>query len=183
MKLLLHTCCGPCSIFPVSELRNYGIDVHGYFYNPNIHPYREFKKRIEGMEQFAQTSHLSVDIDRGYGLTEYLRKVVFHEQQRCPLCYAMRLNLVAQKAREWGYDSFSTTLLYSKYQDHDCIRKTGEDLAHKHQVDFYYQDFRIGWQEGVDRSLEMELYRQPYCGCIYSEQERYDKNSKKVFKK
>lgn len=183
MKLLLHTCCGPCSIYPLTRLRNVGVDVHGYFYNPNIHPYREFKKRIEGMEQFAQTSHLSVDIDRGYGLTEYLRKVVFHEQQRCPLCYAMRLDQVAQKARERGDDAFSTTLLYSRYQDHDCIRKTGEDLARKYQVDFYYQDFRKGWQEGIDRSLEMELYRQPYCGCIYSEQERYDKSSKKSVQK
>jgi hypothetical protein len=95
----------------------------------------------------------------------------------------MRLETVVRKAKERGDDAFSTTLLYSKYQDHECIRTTCEDLALTYQIDFYYQDFREGWQEGIDRSLEMELYRQPYCGCIYSEQERYDKSSKKNVKK
>ena len=183
MKILLHLCCGPCSIYPVTQLRNEGREVHGYFYNPNIHPYREFKKRIEGVQQFAEQTKLEVDIESRYGLTEYLRKVVFHEQERCPLCYAMRLETVVRKAKERGDDAFSTTLLYSKYQDHECIRTTCEDLALTYQIDFYYQDFREGWQEGIDRSLEMELYRQPYCGCIYSEQERYDKSSKKNVKK
>lgn len=183
MKILLHICCGPCSIYPLSQLRNEGREVYGYFFNPNIHPYREFKKRIEGVKQFAEKTHLEVDIENSYGLTEYLRKVVFHEQARCPLCYAMRLEAVARKAKERGDDAFSTTLLYSKYQDHECIRKISENLARKHEINFYYQDFREGWQEGIDRSLEMELYRQAYCGCIYSEQDRYDKTSKKNIQK
>lgn len=175
MKILLHICCGPCSIYPLTQLRGEGIEVYGYFYNPNIHPYREFKKRIEGVKQFAEISHLEIKIESRYGLTEYLREVVFHEQQRCPLCYAMRLEVVAQKAKERGDDAFSTTLLYSKYQEHEHIRKIGEKLARKYEIDFYYEDFREGWQEGVKGSIEMGLYRQPYCGCIYSEQERYDK--------
>lgn len=178
MKIFLHICCGPCAIYPLTQLQNKGLEVHGYFYNPNIHPYREFKKRIEGLEQLAQIVHLEVDIEREYGLTEYLRKVVFHEQERCPLCYAMRLETVARQAKERGDDAFSTTLLYSKYQDHEGIRQIGEELAAKYQLQFYYQDFREGWQQGIDGAIEMNLYRQPYCGCIYSEHERYAKKVK-----
>jgi len=182
MNIFLHICCGPCSIYPLTQLRARGIEVHGYFYNPNIHPYREFKQRIQGVRQLAETTALEVEIETQYGLTEYLRKVVFHEKERCPLCYAMRLEPVAKKAKEQGYDAFSTTLLYSKYQDHECIRTIGTALSRKYQIDFYYQDFREGWQQGIDLAIEMNLYRQPYCGCIYSEQERYDKTIKKMFK-
>lgn len=175
MKILLHICCGPCAIYPVTQMQQDGINVSGYFYNPNIHPYREFKQRIQGVQQFAEKTCLDVEIETQYGLTEYLRKVVFHEQTRCPLCYSMRLEAAAQKAKDRGYDAFSTTLLYSKYQDHECIRKMGEAIGYKFQINFYYQDFRTGWQQGIDKSIEMNLYRQAYCGCIYSEQERYDK--------
>jgi epoxyqueuosine reductase len=175
MKLLLHICCGPCAIYPVTQLQKQGIEVSGYFYNPNIHPFREFKQRIQGVQQFAENSALTVEIESSYGLTEFLRKVVFHEQERCPFCYAMRLEQVAKKAKEQGYDAFSTTLIYSKYQDHEAIRNIGESFASKHHLDFYYQDFREGWQQGIDQAIAMNLYRQAYCGCIYSEQERYDK--------
>jgi len=183
MNILLHICCGPCSIYPLAQLRAQGIEVQGYFYNPNIHPYREFKQRIQSVQQLAETTHFEVDIETEYGLTEYLRKVVFHETKRCPLCYAMRLEPVAKKAKEEGYDAFSTTLLYSKHQDHECIRKIGTALSRKYQIDFYYQDFRKGWQQGIDQAIEMKLYRQAYCGCIYSEQERYDKKLKKKIQK
>ena len=105
--------------------------------------------------------------------------MVFHEEERCPLCYRMRLEATAKKAREIGADAFSTTLLYSRYQRHETIRALGEELATQFGVPFLYEDFRVGWQEGIDASLEMGLYRQPYCGCIYSEQERYDKKFKK----
>jgi len=183
MNILLHICCGPCAIYPVTQMKQDGINVSGYFYNPNIHPYREFKQRIQGVQQFAETTGLEIEIETKYGVTEYLRNVVFHEQARCPLCYSMRLEAAAQKAKDRGYDAFSTTLLYSKYQDHECIRKMGEAIGHKYQIIFYYQDFRTGWQQGIDKSIEMNLYRQAYCGCIYSEQERYDKTMTKKTQK
>jgi predicted adenine nucleotide alpha hydrolase (AANH) superfamily ATPase len=179
MNLLLHICCGPCAIYPLSILKKQGIAVHGYFYNPNIHPYREFSRRIQGVRELAETIGVEVEIDSNYGLTEYLQKVVFHEQERCLICYAMRLEAIAQKASEKKYDAFSTTLLYSKYQNHVAIIKTGETLARKYQIGFHYQDFRTGWQQGIDQAISMNLYRQPYCGCIYSEQERYDKALRK----
>lgn len=176
MKILLHVCCGPCTIYPLNVLRAQGHKVQGYFFNPNIHPFKEFKRRINAVKELADGEKFSVEIDSRYGLQEYLRQVVFHEQGRCSICYDMRLEQVARYAGKMGVDAFSTTLLYSKYQNHELIRKKGEHLAEKFGVTFHYQDFRQGWQEGIDRSKEMGLYRQPYCGCIYSEQERYDKN-------
>ena len=123
MKLLLHICCGPCSTYPLAQLKGEGIEVSGYFYNPNIHPYREFKQRIQAVQQFAEISHLEIEIESRYGLTEYLRAVVFHEQQRCPLCYSMRLESAAQQARDRGYDAFSTTLLYSNTRSMNAFVK------------------------------------------------------------
>jgi hypothetical protein len=175
MKILLHTCCGPCSIYPLSRLREQGHHVSGYFYNPNIHPFQEFKKRLASMRVLAAKEDFAVTYDSTYGLKEYLRQVVYKEQERCGICYGLRLSEVARLAAEQGFDAFSSTLLYSRYQQHGEIRSQGEALAAQHGLVFFYEDFRQGWQEGIDRSLAMGLYRQPYCGCIYSEQERYDK--------
>jgi predicted adenine nucleotide alpha hydrolase (AANH) superfamily ATPase len=153
--------------------------VHGYFYNPNIHPFREFRKRLAAMRQLAELQKLTVDYCSEYGLKEYLREVVFKEEQRCGICYAMRLKATVEHAKKIGADAFSTTLLYSRYQKHELIRSTAETLAEQSGVPFYYQDFRQGWQQGIDMAIEADLYRQPYCGCIYSEQERYDKKMKR----
>jgi len=175
MTVLLHLCCGPCTIFPLTALREQGFSVQGYFHNPNIHPFREFKARIGALEEVAETMGLPVEYDREYGLKEYLRRVVFNEETRCPLCYGMRLAATARKAAETGAEAFTTTLLYSRYQRHETIRTLGEELGRRFGVPFLYQDFRSGWQQGIDRAIEMGIHRQAYCGCIYSEQERYDK--------
>jgi len=177
--ILLHICCGPCTVYPLSVLQEEGIKVRGLFYNPNIHPYREFRKRLQAARTVAENRGLTVDYDPEYGLTEYLRKVVFHEQQRCEICYEMRLAAAAHHAIKIGAEAFSTTLLYSRYQKHELIQHKGEQIAAQLNIPFYYQDFRDGWQEGIDMSIAMDLYRQPYCGCIYSEQERYDKKLRK----
>ncbi len=179
MKLLLHLCCGPCTTYPVTALRNEGIKPQGFFHNPNIHPYREFKKRLGAVNMVADKMDLTIHLDKEYGLNKYMREVVFNEEQRCTLCYRMRLEATVQQAKAVGADAFSTTLLYSRYQQHNLIRRQAEELAEKHGIPFYYQDFRDGWQDGIDMSIEMDLYRQPYCGCIYSEQERYDKKFRK----
>ena len=179
MKLLLHVCCAPCSTYTLGKLREQNIDVSGYFYNPNIHPYREFRKRLATLREFAAVQDFPLEIVSEYGLTEYLRKVVFHEKLRCMICYDMRLEKTALQALKSGADAFSSTLLYSKYQNHETIPKIGKQVADKYGVEFYYDDFREGWQEGIDKAIEMDLYRQPYCGCIYSEQERYDKKLQK----
>ncbi len=183
MRILLHVCCGPCTIYPLQVLRDESIGVTGYFYNPNIHPYREFKRRIGALVAFAEKKKFALEIDRNYGLTEYLRRVVHHEEKRCSICYDMRLTRAAARAAELGMDGFSTTLLYSKYQNHALLKEKCGRLAEKYAVPFVYRDFREGWQQGIDQSIAMDLYRQPYCGCIYSEQERYDKKLRKQFRR
>ncbi|OKY76153.1 MAG: hypothetical protein BM485_02575 [Desulfobulbaceae bacterium DB1] len=179
MKIVLHVCCGPCAVYPLDVLRREKMAVSGFFHNPNIHPFREFKQRIGALEELAAHEHFQVTIDREYGLRSFLRQVVFHEDDRCGFCYEMRLAATVRHALAVKADAFTSTLLYSRYQNHELIRKQGEVLAERFGMPFYYQDFRAGWQEGIDRSKAMGLYRQPYCGCIYSEQERYDKGWRK----
>jgi predicted adenine nucleotide alpha hydrolase (AANH) superfamily ATPase len=179
MKVLLHVCCGPCAIYPVEALRREGFEVNGYFHNPNVHPYQEFKRRLQAVLQFSEAVDLDLVTDRNYGLRDFLRQVVFQEDSRCGLCYAMRLQKTAITAREMRVDAFSTTLLYSRYQKHELIKDIGEKISEQYQVPFYYADFRAGWQHGIDRSISMRLHRQSYCGCVYSEQERYDKKFRK----
>lgn len=180
MNILLHVCCGPCALYPLSVIREQGHEAQGYFFNPNIHPYKEFQRRAEALESMSQQLNFQVTFERRYGLREFLRQIVFHEESRCGLCYSMRLRPAAERAIAVGADAFSTTLLYSRYQDHAQLIQQGEALAAELGIAFYYEDFRTGWQEGIDRSVAMGLYRQPYCGCIYSEQERYDKQWKKA---
>lgn len=174
MKILLHVCCGPCTVYPLQTLRQGGHAVIGYFHNPNIHPFREFKKRLGGVVELSQRTGLTVEYDRGYGLRQFLQTVVFHEAGRCALCYRLRLEATARMAKQLGMEAFSSTLLYSRYQNHELLRTIGEQLAEQYEIPFFYLDFRVGWQEGIDQSIAMELYRQAYCGCIYSEEERYD---------
>ncbi len=173
MNLLLHICCGPCAIAPVAMLREQNNEVSGFFYNPNIHPYQEFKRRLDALEKYSQAVNLKISYNKNYDLENFLRQVVYREQQRCIYCYRTRLEKTATAAREGGFEAFSTTLLVSPYQKHDLIRETGEQVARDTGIPFYYQDFRPRYREGVAKSREMELYRQPYCGCIFSEKERY----------
>ncbi len=173
MKLLMHICCAPCTIYPLQELRTDGHDVRGLFYNPNIHPYREYRRRLDTLTEYADKSCLNVTCEEEYDLEAFLRNTAFREKDRCRYCYYNRLQRTVDIAKEGRFDGFTTTLLYSKFQDHALIKKIGESLAVEHQIEFYYQDFRIGWSDGIRISKEMGMYRQPYCGCIYSEKERF----------
>lgn len=183
MSLLLHLCCAPCLLYPEKILSEEKIAFTGYFYNPNIHPYKEFRKRLDGVVSLTKERNIPLIVERDYGVREFLRAVVFKETHRCPVCYSMRLQKTALIAQERGFDAFSTTLLYSKYQNHNQISQQGESLSVKNKVSFFYRDFRQGWQQGIDESVSLGLYRQPYCGCIYSEQERYDNRYKKKIRK
>lgn len=178
MKLLLHSCCGPCTVFPYSVLKQDNA-ISVFFFNPNIHPFKEFSRRKETLLSFCNDNNIPVIGEQEYGLREYLRKVVGNEDNKCTYCYSWRMEETARMASTTGFDAFTTTLLYSKYQDHDQLKKFGYSLAEKYNITFVYDDFRIGWQEGIDESIQLEMYRQPYCGCIYSEQERYDKKFKR----
>ena len=173
LDVLLHICCGPCTIYPLRILREEGHEICGYFYNPNIHPYLEYKKRSDALDIYARPEGLRVVREEGYPLEGFLRQMVFREEDRCRHCYRMRLEKTAKTAKVGRYSAFTTTLLYSRYQKHDLVRSIGEEVAKEYDIPFLYQDFREGWSEGVTISKALGLYRQPYCGCIYSEKDRY----------
>ena len=179
MKMLLHMCCGPCSAFPLKKLREMGYEPTGYFFNPNIHPYKEFIHRLETAKEFAEKMNLEIITDNNYMLKEFLERAINGTGSRCHMCYELRLRQAAQFAKENGFECFTTSLLVSPYQQHQVIKDTAERIAKEENIKFIYEDFRSGWQEGVQTSLDLELYRQPYCGCIFSEQERYDKSLRK----
>jgi predicted adenine nucleotide alpha hydrolase (AANH) superfamily ATPase len=147
----------------------------GFFYRHNIHPYSECIKRQETLEGYAQTADLKIIYQRGYDVEGFLRNVAFRESERCQYCYHDRLQSTALVAKRGQFDYFSSSLLYSKFQKHDQIIAIGESVAKSAGVPFLYQDFRMGWKEGIAESKQLGLYRQQYCGCIYSEKERYYK--------
>ena len=186
MKLLLHMCCGPCSCYPVKKLRAEGIEPVGWFFNPNIHPYKEWEMRLKTAKEFAEKVNMEIITDENYQLREFLSRALTAEKEpggRCKMCYTWRLSEVAKFASENGFDAFTSTLFYSIYQQHELMKETAEHFADVYGVKFLYEDFRPGWKEGIDISHELELYRQPYCGCIFSEEERYSKAIRKARKK
>jgi epoxyqueuosine reductase len=173
MKILLHICCAPCTIYPLEAMTAAGHRVRGFFFNPNIHPYQEFTRRAATLEEFAAKVKLPVIWDRSYNLEDFLRNVVFREAMRCRFCYYMRLSATAQAARRGNFDAFTSTLLYSKYQNHELIRDLAQLVVQEVGIPFYYEDFRQGWARGMDKTRKLGLYKQAYCGCIFSERDRY----------
>ncbi len=175
MKVLLHICCANCAIYPIKTMREEGLEVMGFFYRHNIHPYTECIKRQEALQTYAEQIDLKVIYQEGYDVEGFIQNVVFRESDRCNYCYHDRLQSTALLAKRGKFDYFSSTLLYSKHQQHELIRSMGESIGKMVGVPFRYQDYREGWKEGIDCSKQMGLYRQHYCGCIYSEKERYYK--------
>lgn len=145
----------------------------GFYYRHNIHPFQECIKREDTLKQYADSIGLRVIYQEGYEIEKFLQSVAFREKERCRYCYHARMKATAMVAKKGKFDAFSTTLLYSKFQKHDLIAETGESLAKKYGLKFFYHDFREGWKKGIEVSKELGMYRQQYCGCIYSEKERY----------
>ena len=170
-----HLLCQLRDLSPAGNCEGRGEDVVGFFFNPNIHPYQEYQKRLGALKDFSEKTGLKVIYRDEYLLEEFLKNVSHRVSIRCGYCYRTRLEATAREAKEKGFDRFSTTLLQSTYQDHPLIRETGEQIAREIGIPFHYEDFRPGWRKGLDVSKAMGLYRQQYCGCIYSEKERYMK--------
>ena len=173
MKLLLHICCGPCAVYPVSVLQRENIDFSGFFYNPNIHPVKEYQRRKENVEILSGIKNINVDYMDDIKQSSWER-FTGSEEQRCTMCYSLRFDKTASIAKEKGFDAFTTTLLVSPYQKHDLMRELGEKYAEKYEIEFYYRDFRPGFREGQQQARDLGLYRQKFCGCIKSlEQSEY----------
>ena len=159
MRILLHICCAPCATYPFEVLKEEGHRVDGYFYNPNIQPFREYLRRREAVEEYAEQSGNRVIISPKYDFKEFLRDVVYREDNRCRYCYYRRLRTAAAVARKGKYEAFTTTLLISKEQNHDLARQVGADVAEETGVEFYYRDFREGWKKHWELTEEYGFYK------------------------
>ena len=174
MKLLMHTCCAPCSVYCIDSLRNENIEPTLYWFNPNIHPYIEYKTRRDTLIQYSDMVNAKLIINENYGLRDFCKNVSDDIDNRCVnYCYPVRLEETAKFAKENGFDSFTTTLLVSPYQKHDAIHELGEKIAKEYGLNFIYRDFRVGFRDGQNKARELGLYMQKYCGCIFSEESRY----------
>ena len=175
MKTLLHICCAPCSVACIENLLANDIDLTGYWYNPNIHPFMEYKSRRDTLLDYAKQIDLPLIVNDDYGLREFVKSVADNIENRCRFCYETRLNKTAELAAQNGFDSFSTTLLISPYQNHELIKQVAEKASEKHQIEFLYKDFRPKFREGQQIARDSQFYMQKYCGCIFSEEDRYCK--------
>ena len=173
--VLMHTCCAPCSLSCIDPLRAEGIEPVAFWYDPNIHPWKEYQARRDCLVQYASTIGMAVRIQEEYGLRTFVKAVADDMDQRCTYCYAHRLEVTAQYAAQHGFPAFTTTLLSSLYQNHEKIAKAGRQYAQQYGVTFLYRDFRPNFRDGNKRAKELGLYMQKYCGCIFSEEERYQK--------
>lgn len=175
MRTLLHICCAPCSISCIEDLRAEGTEPVGYWNNPNIHPFTEYRQRETTLADYAAAIGLALVRDGTYGLRPFLAATAQAPDQRCPYCYQSRLEPTARYAAEHGYEAFTTTLLVSPYQDHALLCQVGQAMGEQYGVRFLPRDFRPRFREGQQKARELGLYMQKYCGCVFSEEERYRK--------
>jgi len=172
VRVLFHVCCGPCFARAGSLLREEGHDVTAYWYNPNVQPYKEFQARLGAFSEVCEAETFPTIVDDTYDPERWLRGALDAEH-RCEHCHRDRLGHTARRAKEEGFDAFTTTLLASPYQDHEMARRLGEEAAQAAGVEFLYHDPRDHWKEARKRTFELEVYRQRYCGCIFSERDRW----------
>lgn len=155
--------------------------MHGYFYNPNIHPLLEFRKRLKAVRIFQESDPLIIDYCEEYGLMEYLKEVDYEGENRCEDCYRLRLGNTAQYAKKKGFDAFSSTLLFSEHQDHEKVKKVGEQISEQIGIPFEYRDYRHLCECSREIASKKMLYKQSYCGCIFSEYERYKDTTRNLY--
>ncbi len=182
MRILLHTCCAICFIGPHEKLTDEGHAVTGYFYNPNIHPMIEFRRRLKAVKVLRDRLKVDIICEEDYGLRSFLRTADWEQDHRCVDCYRMRLAHTARIAREKGFDAFTTTLFTSTHQDHSLITEVGCEAAQKHGIEFLQRDWRDLHDYNQSEAKRMNLYRQQYCGCIFSEKERYQNTKRHLYK-
>jgi predicted adenine nucleotide alpha hydrolase (AANH) superfamily ATPase len=187
MKILLHICCSNCALYPVKLFRSEGHSLTGFWFNPNIHPLEEYECRLDSFKQLSKEWKMDVVFREEHkpeaffkmfglnslnGLNSLKGLKIPPFPERCKSCYKLRLEETAIEASKEGFDAFTTTLLISPYQSFEEIEKAGKALAERHNVEFRPWDFRPYFREAMALSKELGLYRQKYCGCIFSKNER-----------
>lgn len=183
MRILLHTCCAPCMIHPYRVLTERGYEVVPFFYNPNIHPFSEYRQRYLAVLEYCESRGLELHTGP-YEMERFFDEVSAgamavepggSTESRCSPCFGMRLTAAAVEARRLGIGDFTTTLLVSPYQDQELIREAGDSAAFAYGVLFHYEDMSTGFRDAQDDARRQGIYMQKYCGCVYSEKERYQK--------
>ncbi len=178
MNTLLHICCAPCANQCITALEADGIATTGFWYNPNIHPFTEYRARRNCLREYAETIGLTLIERNDYALRPFVRAVAEDISDRCVKCYEMRLMETARQAKEGGFDSFTSSLFISPYQNHELMAEVAQRAADSYGVTFLYRDFRPYFRDGQTFAREHGFYMQKYCGCIFSEEERYLKRNK-----
>lgn len=167
-RLLMHICCAPCSGVLVQRLGEEGFQVSGFWFNPNIHPIEEWKRRCGSVADMAASMDLSMFWTDDFQQSEWLERWEAGDHERCSHCYETRMEETASLASREGFSRFTTSLLISPYQNHEAIRLAGERAAARHGVTFLYRDFRPFYREGRNLARARGWYMQKYCGCILS---------------
>ena len=180
MKTLLHICCAPCANQCIDVLRSEGAELTGFWYNPNIHPFTEYRARRNCVREYAASVALPLLERDEYALRPFVRAVADNIAGRCVKCYEFRLFAAAQAAKDGGFDSFTSSLFISPYQNHELMRAVAERAAEEVGIPFLYRDFRPYFRAGQERARELGLYIQKYCGCVFSEEERYLTESRRI---
>lgn len=194
MKLLLHTCCAPCLTGSRIPFQEEGFVINAYWYNPNIHPFTEHERRFQTFQRYLFLEPMEYVIEEGFLQYEFIKGQIdasasieeneelkkssgsmgpLQRKERCRFCYTNRMESTARFAKEKGYDCYSTTMLLSRHQDHELIRKVCNKMADRYGIEFIYKDLRKQWKDSIRISKELRLYKQSYCGCVFSEHERY----------
>lgn len=185
-SVLMHICCGPCSLFCIDEFRRLfpKARLTGLFANPNIHPYEEFIRRAESTAIAAEYKHIDVEYIPYYDRKKWgyfsrsdgaMQPAGEPDDERCSMCYRTRMELTAAYAKEHGYAAMTSTLFVSPYQNHELLKKICAEAAAEQGLDFVYIDFRTGFRKGQAEAREIGLYRQKYCGCIRSQRIKQNK--------
>lgn len=173
-KMLIHTCCAPDALYVISILKD-KYEITGYFYNPNIHPSEEYQLRLEETRKVAQELNFNLlveeyDKSRWIKMTERFKDEP-EKGRRCDICYAMRLERTARKASELRFDTFTTVMSLSPWKKADVLNRIGRMFAHRYRIHFLEANFKKkdGFKKSIELSKQHNLYRQNYCGCIYSD--------------
>lgn len=171
-SILLHICCAPCATAVLEKLREEMFSVSGYFYNPSIHPWKELQRRLDAVKTWAPQMNLPVVYSEEYEPEANVR-MLLDAENRCQICFNDRLFATAREAARQGINQFTTTLTVSPYQNQDMIQEAGRKAAEESGIEYVHRDFREYYRNSIAISREQGLYRQPYCGCLFSERDRY----------
>ncbi len=175
MKILIHMCCAHCYakfLTGLQQEEDKPAQAAGLWFNPNIHPLIEYRRRLKAVRMLAERHQWQVHILDEYGLKSFCRQIHpnYDMPERCRTCYQIRLEEAAGFAAANGYDTLATTLCTSRHQDHNLIRDAGQQAAANAGIGFWYRDLR---ESEPDPKLLQGLYKQQYCGCVFSEEDRY----------